>query len=125
MSITIRLPWPPSGNHAYTVARGRKILSSAARSYRDLAVYLASKQLSRCPHPQGFDGPIAVSIVAKEPDRRRRDVDGLLKLPLDCLTKAGVWSDDSKIDDLRIVRGGLDREPHLMVTITQIDRGKQ
>lgn len=125
MIITIRLPWPPTGNHAYTVARGRKILSSGGRSYRDLAVYLARSQIRRCEHPAGLDGPVAVHIVAKEPDRRPRDIDNLLKLPLDCLTKAGAWSDDSKIDDLRIVRGGLDREPHLMVTITQIDRFKQ
>ncbi len=122
MSITVRLPWPPSGNHAYTVARGRKILSSQGRSYRDLAVYLASSQISRCAHPEGLEGPVSVHIVANEPDRRHRDIDNLLKLPLDCLTKAGAWSDDSKIDDLRIVRGAVDREPHLLVTITQIQR---
>lgn len=38
------------------------------------------------------------------PDRRRRDLDNMPKALFDGLTHAGVWTDDSQIDDLRIVR---------------------
>ena len=38
------------------------------------------------------------------PDKRRRDLDNLLKATLDSLTHAGVWSDDSQIDALSIRR---------------------
>ncbi|MEY4713325.1 MAG: hypothetical protein RIS88_2775 [Pseudomonadota bacterium] len=38
------------------------------------------------------------------PDRRRRDLDNTLKATQDAMTHAGIWDDDSQIDDLRIVR---------------------
>jgi crossover junction endodeoxyribonuclease RusA len=43
-----------------------------------------------------------VEIQAFRPDRRRRDLDNLLKAILDSLTHAGVMQDDALIEDLRI-----------------------
>ena len=67
-----------------------------------------------------LEGRLAVEIEAFAPDRRRRDLDGMLKVPLDALAIAGVYSDDSQIDDLRIVRREPDGEPRLVVRITEI-----
>lgn len=53
-------------------------------------------------------GPVSVDIVAYMPDRRRRDLDNILKSLLDSLTHAGVWDDDDQVHDLRIRRG-----PHI------------
>lgn len=114
--IQIRLPWPPTGNHAYTVARGRKILSSAGRAYRDLAVTMARLQRAG----RVAVGRLAVHIVAHVPDRRRRDIDNLIKLPMDCVTLADVMQDDSQIDDLRITRALVSSDPGLVITITEI-----
>lgn len=114
--IVLRMPWPPTGNHAYTVVRGRKILSTEGRAYRDLAVALAMAQRAG----RSIKGRIAVHIVAHLPDRRRRDLDNLLKLPLDCATKAGAIDDDSYIDDLRITRGDVSSDPVLVMTIQEI-----
>lgn len=50
-------------------------------------------------------GRLAVEILALPPDRRRRDLDNALKAALDALTHAGVWEDDSQIDELTIIRG--------------------
>ena len=47
-------------------------------------------------------GPVVVDIEAFMPDRRRRDLDNLLKGLLDSLTHAGVWEDDNQVVDLRI-----------------------
>jgi crossover junction endodeoxyribonuclease RusA len=38
------------------------------------------------------------------PDKRRRDLDNILKALLDGLTHSGVWGDDSQVVDLRIVK---------------------
>ena len=38
-------------------------------------------------------------IEAWMPDKRVRDLDNLLKAPLDALTRAGFWVDDSQIAD--------------------------
>lgn len=39
------------------------------------------------------------------PDRRRRDLDNILKALFDALTHAGLWLDDSQIDFISISRG--------------------
>lgn len=47
---------------------------------------------------------LGVSVVLHFSDKRRRDLDNVLKGFLDAMTHAGVWEDDSQIDKLHIVR---------------------
>ena len=107
------LPWPPSNNHYYTVVRGRKILSSAGRQYAEHAVIACA---GRNRPVQPLAGRLKVEVAARPPDRRKRDLDNLLKPVLDALTKGGVIADDGMIDDLRIVRQEV--SPHGSVTVT-------
>lgn len=99
--LNLQLPWPPSMNHYWRSVPGRGVLISAkGREYREsvcaaVLVQRAAKQLA---------GRLVVEIHAFPPDKRRRDLDNLLKSCLDALTHAGVWLDDQQIDDLRIVR---------------------
>jgi crossover junction endodeoxyribonuclease RusA len=51
---------------------------------------------------RAITGPIKLEVIATRPDRRRRDVDNLLKSLLDALDHAEVYEDDSQIQDLRI-----------------------
>lgn len=95
------LPWPPSNNHYYTVVRGRKILSSEGRRYGEAATIACAGQ-NRPVRP--LSGRLGVEVLASPPDRRKRDLDNLLKPVLDALTRGGVIKDDGLIDDLRIVR---------------------
>lgn len=105
MSHTLMLPWPPSVNTYYrhiskgTLA-GRTLISRDGRNYRATVAGVMLSQ--RVPK---HIGRLAVRIDAYAPDRRARDMDNLTKGLLDALTHAGVWADDSQIDDLRIVRG--------------------
>lgn len=52
-------------------------------------------------------GRVGLSLVAYPPDRRRRDLDNLLKGIMDGLQHAGLYADDCQVDDLRISRGNI------------------
>jgi len=58
-------------------------------------------------------------IEAFPPDKRRRDLDNLIKAIQDSLQYAGVYEDDSQIDYLTIKRSIL-RENKIIVTVTEI-----
>lgn len=96
----ISLPWPPTVNTYYTVARGRKIMSKRGRVYKANAAYELLKQGTET----GLKGDICLTIRAYPPDRRKRDLDNILKPILDVLTEYGAYGDDSQVSDLRIQR---------------------
>jgi len=99
--LEITLPWPPSVGSMWRIFRNRWVLSSKGREYR-VAV---EEQIKLQNVAVGIKNPIKVEIIAYRPDKRKRDLDNLLKGSLDSLTKAGVWEDDSLIQDLRIYWG--------------------
>lgn len=106
--MDLTLPWPPSTNTYWRhptrgALAGRHLISEKGRSYRQAVTDLVAE--SRLGPP--LDQPVRVEIVAFRPDRRRRDLDNLLKSILDSLTHAGVWTDDSLVADLRIRWGDI------------------
>lgn len=121
--ITISLPWPPSVNHYYRPAgRGRLIISDEGNAYRKtvaalVMVYRSGYNARREPWPFPLSCRVRAGVIAYPPNKRRRDLDNLMKALLDALTHAGVWDDDSLIDDLHIKRGGLREGGRLAVSI--------
>ena len=112
----ITLSWPPTVNHYYTVARGRKILSPKGRRYKiDTAV-----ELLRQEAPRSLTGRLEVLIDAYPPDRRKRDLDNLIKPIADALQDYGMF-DDEQIDDLRIRRRAVTKPGYLRVRISEIE----
>ncbi len=95
------LPFCPTVNTYYRMVNGRMLISAKGRAYRNdvLAAILASHG-----KPEAIEGPVSVDIQVYPPDRKRRDLDNLLKSVLDSLTHAGVWLDDSQVCDLHIYR---------------------
>lgn len=114
--ITLRLPFPPSVNHYWRHARGRHYISERGEAYRkDVAWTVKLKR--RKP----LEGMLRVTIHATPPDKRRRDVDNLLKVPLDALQHGGLYRDDYQIQELRIVRmPPLKHMPHIEVTVEEV-----
>lgn len=120
--IVLTLPYPPSVNRYWRSPNkgrlaGRTLISEEGRAYRAAALEaLACTDLG-----PALTGRLRVEIVATMPDRRRRDLDNLLKPLLDALTHASVWLDDEQIDDLRITRGGVRRgEQAVRVSIEEM-----
>jgi len=118
-AIDLVLPWPPSVNRYWRHVDGRTLISREGRRYRKRVAEVVA--LERCGGLQR--ARVAVHVTAVPPDRRRRDLDNVLKALLDACTHVGVWDDDEQIDDLRIVRGPVARPGRVLVLVTAIGEG--
>jgi crossover junction endodeoxyribonuclease RusA len=96
--LEFTLPWPPSVNTYWRAFDGRMIISAKGREYRETV----GDQMTLQGTVRHFTGNLRVTIEAWRPDKRRRDLDNLLKAALEGLAHAGVYEDDSQIVDLRI-----------------------
>lgn len=116
--LTIELPFPPSMNTYWRHVGAKVLVSREGRVYRDLV----SKLILLGPHWNQLPlvGRLAMHIVARAKDRRARDLDNLGKAILDSLQYAGVYPNDSHIDDLHFVRGDTDPTGSVTVTISII-----
>ena len=114
--ISLKLPYPPTSNHIHTVVRGRKILSTAARAYYKVVAIEVLMQLGSVPE---LTGRLNVRIIATMPDKRRRDLSNLIKVTEDAMQKAGVYKDDSQIDNLQIIRSAVEKPGWLDIEIIQ------
>lgn len=96
---SLRLPWPPSVNNYWVRTR----FGSLAVGKKGKAFRLDVKDIVGT-HSFG-SARLKVTILVNPPDKRKRDLDNLLKSTLDALEHAGLYDDDCQIDDLRIIRG--------------------
>jgi len=115
----LTLPWPPSVNTYWRFVPGqpRPMISRDGRAYR--------KTVGRIVQASGAErlmpGRLGMLLVVYPPDRRRRDVDNLLKAILDSLGHAGVYADDELIDNLTVRRlWGTERAGDVDVTVKVI-----
>lgn len=112
--INLRLPWPPSVNHYYTVARGRKVLSKRGRDYKKMG----AKELLAQGIPKNLTARLEVNIDAYPPSKRKHDLDNVLKPLLDTMQDYGMF-DDEQIDILRIRRR--EKGGYVRVHISEIE----
>jgi len=109
-SLTIQLPTPPSIWRLYVGQGKRRTKSSIYRAWIKEAGFALMSQ--RKAH-KSIDCDVAVSIRAVKPKgKRRRDIDNLIKAPLDLLTSTQTIMDDSQVVelDVRWVDSGADFE---------------
>ena len=114
--IVLTLPFPPSVNTYWRniTIRGasRTLISKKGREYRDQVIGIVADKARAAIAER-----LHVAITLHPPDKRRRDVDNYLKAPLDALTHAGVWADDSQIDRLSVTRGDIEPGGRAVVVI--------
>lgn len=99
MPLELELPYPPTMNTYWRNLGDRTLISRRGRNYQ---VDVMAAVLEQQPRLRPFSGLLKVAVRVQAPDRRRRDLDNLLKPLLDALTHAGVWGDDSQIHHIDI-----------------------
>lgn len=90
-SAIVDLPYPPSANRLWRMAgQGKPPFKST-----EYSAWLSHAGLSvNVQKPGTVEGPYALHIAAGKPDKRRRDLDNLIKPIGDLLQAAGVVTDD-------------------------------
>lgn len=112
--MKLTLPFPPSMNHYWRRCGHIMHISEAGKRFRkDVQAVVGLR-------PRTISGRVSVSVTVFAPDRRVRDIDNLLKPMLDALTHSGIWLDDGQVDDLRIVRGPVEKPGRVEVLIETI-----
>ena len=115
---SLALPWAPSVNGYWRAFRGRQILSKKGRVFRDDVL---AAQAFFAPDLRDLSGRLEVTLELWAPDNRRRDIDNYIKAPLDALTHADVWGDDSQVDALHVYRRPVQGKPgKVLVTIEEL-----
>lgn len=122
--VRLELPFPPSVNrywrHVFSGGCARVLLSREGRRYK--ADVKAAVRARGGNGREPLTGRLAVDVRLYPPDRLRRDIDNFGgKALLDALTEAGVWRDDSQLDELRIRRCGVAPGGRCLVDIRRLD----
>ena len=97
MTIELHLPFPPSANRLWRRSGERIHKSSRYTDWLRDAGFLAMSQ-----RPASLAGPYRLSILATRPDRRKRDLDNLVKPTNDLLKTIGVVADDSDCEAIHM-----------------------
>jgi Holliday junction resolvase RusA-like endonuclease len=120
-----RLPLPPTSNHRLIPAkvggRTRLITSKEMREWKKKAHELLAWH-PEIPCVMGY----RIHIYIYWPDRRKRDIDGPVKVCLDALVRAGILVDDSfvrylTVQDMTTQRQGDDIEPGIDIKVDTED----
>lgn len=115
--ICLKCPIPPSVNDYWVgkgLGRGYAVKPAVTRFRAEIRVLWLQmgKPL--------LNGRLSAKIKFFPPDKRRRDIDNVLKGLLDGLQKAGFYEDDSQIDVLHIERCAVCPPGRLEVVIEEI-----
>lgn len=98
------LPFPPNTNNLFANGSRGRFPTPRYKAWTVAATEALSRQRVR-----RVKGRYRLVLIFDRPDRRKRDLDGVLKAPIDILVKAGVTPDDSLCS--RIVASWASDEP--------------
>jgi len=108
--VSIRLPLAPSHNHYWQTwvppgsQRALTHVSTEGQAFQKAVAWFWSRHYGGFP-PEPLTGRIRLLLVVHMPRSARSDISNRLKPLEDALTAAGVWLDDSQVDDERLLRG--------------------
>ena len=115
--MILTLPYPPSVNTYWRANGKRRFLSKAGVEFKQaVQEYVIDNSI-----PKFGSVRLRMDVVIRPRSRRVFDIDNLLKAILDSLMDAGVYDDDSQVDDLRITRGDPCKDGACIVVIEEIN----
>jgi len=120
--LTVTLPVPPSINHQYASVNGRRLLSSAGRSYKTYVgqqVWLVVAQSpARCSLRDRLQsGPLALTIRFFFASALRRDLDGGLKIAQDAVCE-GLGLNDNRIVETHLYKQVDKADPRIELSLS-------
>jgi crossover junction endodeoxyribonuclease RusA len=121
--IELTLPYPPNVNHYKRV--GRLTRTKSGKLYQPRVNSDVTKhyfwQVWMKIQKEGLksfgSATISVELDVYPPDRRKRDLDGVLKVFLDSMQKGGLYDDDYQIARLLVTRCSTIPEGQIIVRI--------
>ena len=114
VNLSLSLPYPPSINHYYVRCRNHVAIGKAGREYR-AAVAQSYSAIEGKP----LTCRLKIEVSVFPPDKRRRDIDNVLKALLDAMQHAGVYADDAQIVDLHITKKPPRKGGYVWITIEE------
>jgi crossover junction endodeoxyribonuclease RusA len=126
IECSLILPYPPSVNHYKKVGqivrtKKGKLYQKRYNSPETQAYYYQVWMLVRQERLKSFAGAtISMQIEVCPPDKRKRDLDGILKVLLDSLQHAGLYDCDSQIARLLVIRKDIIKYGQLIVKVKDI-----
>lgn len=87
--ITFSLPFPPAANNLFVNGAAGRFISPRYKAWRSDAGWMVPRTAKGA-----VPGHFRAVLTFDRPDRRKRDLDNLLKAPMDLLKTMGVIMDD-------------------------------
>ena len=111
-SLLLELPLPPTINSYYQYRGFRRFVGPEGKKFKaDVA-----QILGKIPIKFG-DSRLALTIHLHFRDRRRADISSRIKALEDALVQAGLFDDDSQIDEEHIYRSSIIKEGKTRIEI--------
>ena len=103
MTLTARLPLPPSVNYGLRRTMTARLSASRVKRRYSLAVLAALREQVGTWEP--LTGRVSLSVELHMARRGGGDLSNRVKALEDALTVCRVWLDDSQVDALHVTRG--------------------
>jgi crossover junction endodeoxyribonuclease RusA len=116
MYIQLELPYPPSVNHYWGQSGKQRFIGKKGKEFRARVMNEVTEA-----GVQPLEGRLSIHVALYPPDRRKRDLDNVLKSLLDACEHAGCYENDSQIDEIRIVRQEVKKNGACNIVILTID----